>query len=41
MEFATDKEAHEQAEENGYHVDKIQDCHGDKACLAWMTKEYN
>lgn len=38
MEFATDKEAYEWAENNGYHVDKIQDGRGDKSCICIMSK---
>jgi len=38
MEFATDSEAHEWAEENGYQVDKIQQGKGDKSCICWMSK---
>lgn len=41
MEFATDKEAYEWAEENGYKIDKIQNGKWDKSCIAWMTKELN
>lgn len=38
MEFSSDSEAYEYAEENGYRVVKIQEGHGDKACICWMTK---
>lgn len=37
-EFPTDSEAYEWAEENGYKVDKIQNGHGEKACICWMRK---
>lgn len=38
MEFDTDKEAYDWAENNGYHVDKIQNGRGDKSCICIMSK---
>lgn len=38
MEFSTEDEAHEWAEENGYEITKTQDGKGDKACIAWMRR---
>ena len=38
MEFATDSEAYEWAKENGYEIDKIQNCKRGKSCIAYMSK---